>query len=110
MPDRRAVLHESRRHHPVRALRLRASGSDALRRYDEVGRLLTGKPHAAAADAVEWTADVCRHLEIPPLRAYGVRPEDFEALVEKAAKASSMKTNPIVLTPEELMEILTRAR
>jgi hypothetical protein len=29
--------------------------------------------------------------------------------VEKAAKASSMKGNPIVLTAEELREIVTRA-
>jgi len=30
-------------------------------------------------------------------------------LVEKAAKASSMKANPIVLTPEELTGIIARA-
>jgi alcohol dehydrogenase class IV len=93
----------------VRALRQRAPGSDALHRYDEVGRLLTGNPQATADDAVQWTAGICRRLAIPPLRTYGVRPEDFPALVEKAAKASSMKANPIVLTPEELAEIVTRA-
>jgi alcohol dehydrogenase class IV len=38
-----------------------------------------------------------------------VRPEDFGTLVEKAAKASSMKANPIVLTSEELTEIIARA-
>jgi alcohol dehydrogenase class IV len=93
----------------VRALRQRAPGSDSLRRYDEVARLLTGNPHAAAADAVKWIAEVCRRLEIPPLRTYGVRPEDFAVLAEKAAKASSMQANPIVLTAEELTEIITRA-
>jgi alcohol dehydrogenase class IV len=93
----------------IRALRSRSPESEALRRYDQVGRLLTGNPQATAADAVEWTTEICRGLEIPPLRTYGVRAEDFGALVEKAAKASSMKANPIVLTPEELMEIITRA-
>jgi len=93
----------------IRALRHRAPASDALRRYDEVGRLLTGNPQATATDAVEWTTEICRRLEIPPLRTYGVRPGDFGVLVEKAAKASSMKANPIVLTPEELTEIITRA-
>jgi len=93
----------------IRALRQRAPASDALRRYDEVGRLLTGNPHASAEDAVEWTAEICRRLAIPPLRTYGVRPEDFSVLVEKAAKASSMKANPIVLTPGELTEIIARA-
>jgi alcohol dehydrogenase class IV len=93
----------------VRALRRRAPASDALRRYGEVAQLLTGDPQASAPDAVEWTAEICRRLEIPPLRTYGVRAEDFPSLVEKAAKASSMKTNPIVLTAEELTEIITRA-
>jgi len=93
----------------VRALRQRAPGSDALRRYDEVARLLTGNPHATAGDAVQWIAEICRRLAIPPLRTYGVRPEDFAAIAEKAAKASSMKANPVVLIPEELIEIVTRA-
>jgi alcohol dehydrogenase class IV len=93
----------------VRALRQRAPGSGALRRYEEVARILTDNPHASAEDGVRWTAEICRRLEIPPLRAYGVRPEDFAVLVEKAAKASSMKANPIVLTVEELTEIITRS-
>jgi len=93
----------------IRALRQRAPESDALRRYDEVARLLTGNPQATAADAVEWTAEICRRLEIPPLRSYGVRPQDFDELAQKAAKASSMKANPIELTHDELMEIVTRA-
>jgi alcohol dehydrogenase class IV len=93
----------------VRALRRRAPGSEALRRYDEIGRLLTGNPQAMAADAVDWTTEICRRLEIPALRTYGVRSEDLGVLVEKAAKASSMKANPIVLTQEELTEIITRA-
>jgi alcohol dehydrogenase class IV len=40
------------------------------------------------------------------LSAYGVTEMHFPAIVDKAAKASSMKGNPIVLTPEELTEIL----
>jgi alcohol dehydrogenase class IV len=93
----------------VRALRQRAPGSEALRRYDEVARLITGDPHAAAADGVRWIGELCERLEIPPLRTYGVTPEHFAGLVEKAAKASSMKANPIVLTADELTEILTLA-
>jgi alcohol dehydrogenase class IV len=93
----------------VRALRERAPGSAALRRYDEVARLLTGNPQATAEDGVRWTAEICRRLEIPPLRTYGVGQEDLAALVEKAAKASSMKTNPIILMPAELGEIMARA-
>jgi alcohol dehydrogenase class IV len=43
------------------------------------------------------------------LRAYGVTESDVPDVAEKAAKASSMKGNPIALTPQELHEILTRA-
>jgi alcohol dehydrogenase class IV len=93
----------------VRALRSRAPGDRALARYDEVGRLLTGRPHATAEDGVRWVADLCRRLEIPSLSAYGVTSADLDVLVEKAAQASSMKANPIVLSKENLLEIATRA-
>jgi alcohol dehydrogenase class IV len=36
-------------------------------------------------------------------------PDDFPAIAEKAAVASSMKANPITFTNEELQEILDRA-
>src|SRR5258705_8056948 len=38
----------------LRALRSRAPESGALRRYDEVARLITSEADAAADDAVEW--------------------------------------------------------
>jgi alcohol dehydrogenase class IV len=93
----------------VRALSERAPESQARRRYDEVARLLTGNSQATAADGVRWIAGICRQCEIPPLRTYGVSAGDIPALVEKAAKASSMKGNPIPLTPAELSEIIERA-
>jgi alcohol dehydrogenase class IV len=93
----------------VRALRARAPEGQALRRYEEIARLLTGRPQATADDGVQWVAELCRKLEIPPLRAYGVREEHIPDLVEKSARASSMKGNPIPLTGEELREIAVRA-
>ena len=93
----------------IAALRSRVPGSRALARYDEIARLLTGQPHAGADDAVWWTTELCQRLEIPALSAYGVTEAHFSALAEKAARASSMKTNPIGLTPQELREILARA-
>jgi alcohol dehydrogenase class IV len=44
------------------------------------------------------------------LRAYGILEEHVPALVEGAAKASSMKGNPIALTLAELREVITAAR
>jgi alcohol dehydrogenase class IV len=93
----------------IRALRARHPASEPLRRYETVARLLSGRPQASAEDAVEWTREICRELQIPPLRAYGVRDTDYPELVEKAERASSMKGNPIVLTPDELREVLMRA-
>jgi alcohol dehydrogenase class IV len=93
----------------VEALRRRAPDSPALKRYGEIARLLTGKPQDEPEDAVRWVATLCRKLEIPGLRAYGVTEGDLDGLVEGAARASSMKANPIELTPEELREIAVRA-
>jgi alcohol dehydrogenase class IV len=89
----------------VRALR--AQAPEKLIRYDEVARLLTGRPHATAADGVAWISALCQKLEIPPLRTYGVTENDIPVLVQKAAQASSMKGNPIVLTEEGLREIVS---
>jgi alcohol dehydrogenase class IV len=83
--------------------------SKPLERYEQVARLLTGRPQATAEDGIEWMAELCRKLEIPPLRTYGVGDNDIPALVEKAARASSMKGNPIPLEPGELREIVARA-
>ncbi|MBS1859179.1 MAG: iron-containing alcohol dehydrogenase [Acidobacteria bacterium] len=78
-------------------------------RFDEVARLVTGSPNASAADGVAWIAVLCRKLEIPPLRSYGVKEGDLTVLVEKAAQASSMKGNPVALSREDLHEIISRA-
>ncbi|MBI5395768.1 MAG: iron-containing alcohol dehydrogenase [Verrucomicrobia bacterium] len=93
----------------VRALRAQQPESEALRRYDEVARIVTGRDNATADDGVVWMRELCGALGVPPLAAHGVMRNDFAALVEKAATASSMKGNPVALTREELFEILDRA-
>jgi alcohol dehydrogenase class IV len=93
----------------LRALRARDSQSVALRRYQEVGRMLTGRPGSTAEDGIRWVREICQEFAIPPLATYGVSERDIPELMGEGAKASSMKGNPIVLTPEELREVLTRA-
>src|ERR1035437_5581124 len=51
---------------------LRARAPEKLTRYDEVARLITGRPEATAADGVSWIAALSQTLEIPPLRTYDV--------------------------------------
>ncbi len=93
----------------IRALHSRASDSPALDRYDEVARIITGKPTAKAEHGITWIQELCLHLQIPALAIYGLEKADFSTVVTKSQNASSMKGNPITLTPEELLEILQNA-
>lgn len=93
----------------VRALQARQPGSRALQRYDEIARMLTGNSGSTAGDAVEWVRELCDALQVPALTQYGMTAADIPVVVEKSAKASSMKGNPLALTTEELTEILERA-
>ena len=93
----------------VRALRSRQPDSTALRRYDEVARILIGEAAAEAEAGIAWVAALAAALHVPPLAAYGITEADLPALVEKTAVASSTKANPIPLTADELREILALA-
>jgi alcohol dehydrogenase class IV len=93
----------------LRALRERAPDSDALTRYAEVARLLTGDAAATPEDGAAWARQLLADLNIAPLSAYGVTEESVPAIVEKAALASSMQGNPIPLTADELSDILRSA-
>jgi len=66
-------------------------------RFDEVRRLTGDLP------------ELCRALGVKRLREFGVRRAEFPIIIEKAAAASSMKGNPVALTPEQLGEILEQA-
>jgi alcohol dehydrogenase class IV len=92
------------------ALATRAPESPALARYREAARIVIGDPAATAPDLVPWLLDLVRQLEIPGLGHYGIGPADFEAIVTKASQASSMKGNPLTLTPAELKQVLAEAR
>ena len=93
----------------LRALRARAPENAALGRYEDVARMLTGRPRASAEDAIVWTREVSKELEIPPLKQYGIGEQDVPILIAEAANASSMKANPLVLTSKELKEVLTQS-
>jgi alcohol dehydrogenase class IV len=52
---------------------------------------------------------VVSDLQIPKLSAYDIHEEHVADLVTKAMNASSMKANPVALTPEELAGTLRQA-
>jgi alcohol dehydrogenase class IV len=91
------------------ALREREKQSFALGRYARVAAVLTDNPHSTPDAGVEWVKKLVADLSIPKLGAYGIREEHVADLVAKAAKATSMKANPIVLTPVELSDTLRLA-
>jgi alcohol dehydrogenase class IV len=93
----------------VTALRARSPQLPALERYAAVARLLTGRSSATAEDGIEWVRALCAELNVPSLRAWGIAKADLPGVVEKAARASSMKANPLPLTSDELLALLTAA-
>jgi alcohol dehydrogenase class IV len=93
----------------IRALRARAANSAAVRRYARLAEILTGRPEAAPELGVARVHEICRKLEIPPLRQHGVAQEHVADLVGKAQRASSMRGNPLPLEAGELEKILRAA-
>jgi alcohol dehydrogenase class IV len=94
----------------IGALAERDPLSPALARYATLGRLVAGLPDmtggAEARGALvitlsEWTAA----LQVPRLRAFGIGESDIPAIVADS-RGSSMRTNPVVLTDEEISGIL----
>lgn len=90
----------------IRALRQRAPESEPLDRYQTIARILTDKSDASPEQGAHWVSELCGELNIAPLGSYGIKQEDVPVLVEAASRASSTKGNPIVLTSDELRDIL----
>ena len=78
-------------------------------KFTEVAKILTGNPNVRAEDGIRWAEEMVKYLKIPSLSDYGVTEADFPVAVEKAKSASSMKGNPVILSDDELMEILERS-
>lgn len=93
----------------VAALRARAAENPALERYATIARLLTGNKKARAEDGIEWVRELSAELKVPALRAWGIAESDLPGVVEKAARASSMKANPLPLASEELLAVVKAA-
>ncbi|MEW6646944.1 MAG: iron-containing alcohol dehydrogenase [Pseudomonadota bacterium] len=93
----------------VQALGERAPQSPALAKYARVGRLLSGEAglsDAAARQALVVTLKSwCARLELPRLGHFGITADDIPAIVA-ASRNNSMKSNPIVLTDEEIAAIV----
>ena len=93
----------------IRALRERTPESPALEKYAKVGELLSEnfpRNRQEAWDALIATLNAwTESLHIPVLGSYGVREEHVSKIVA-GSRGSSMKTNPILLTDEEIAQVL----
>jgi alcohol dehydrogenase class IV len=96
----------------IRALQERDADGLALIRYARVAQLLTGQRYADQAEAltalVALLRDWVARLGLPRLREYGVVEEDFGHIISHC-RGGSMQTNPLLLSDQELAEVL-RAR
>ncbi|MDD4880518.1 MAG: iron-containing alcohol dehydrogenase, partial [Gallionellaceae bacterium] len=93
----------------IEALKERAPGSPALKKYADVGRLLTGlagSEEASQAALLDTLEDWTRQLDIPGLGNYGVTRADIPRIVANS-RGSSMKTNPVVLCDDEIARLVS---
>ncbi len=93
----------------IKALRKRAADSPMLERFNELARILTRNTKALAEDGISWVRNLCQALQVESLAQLGLSKANFQAVVAKSQKASSMQGNPIRLTEEELLQILQMA-
>lgn len=95
----------------IRALEAREPDNPALAKYAQVGRLLSGRDDlsdsAARSTLVDLLSDWSQRLQLPPLCNYGIPKADFPMIVANS-RGSSMQTNPIVLTDDEINAILVK--
>lgn len=93
----------------IRALQARAPRHPALTKYAAVGRLLQGAMELSDAAApvalVDTLNDWTQRLRLPRLSSYGVAAADLSRVVANA-RGNSMRTNPLVLTDDELGELV----
>jgi alcohol dehydrogenase len=95
----------------IAALGAREPDNPALRKYAQVGSLMAGRAVADADEARGLLVDTLREmvetLQVPKLSAYGLGEGDVDRVVANA-RGGSMKTNPLVLTDDEIADLVRR--
>ena len=92
----------------VKALRNRGP-RETRDRFDEIAKMVTHSSDAKADDGIAWIQGLCQDLDVPPLSDFDVSEDQFDEIVSRAKRSSSMKGNPVELTDEELTDVLSRA-
>lgn len=96
----------------IRAMQEREPDNPLLAKYAHLGDIMCRRQHSSPEAACDGLVDLLEDwtlkLGLPHLSEYGLEEQGIEHVVEHS-RGSSMKTNPIILTDEELAEVL-RAR
>jgi alcohol dehydrogenase class IV len=81
----------------------------ALDKYARLGEVLCQRRHASREAAWQALVDLLKQwtdkMQLARLSKYGLREDNLEHVV-KHSRGSSMKTNPIALTDEEIKQVL----
>ena len=92
-----------------------ASAGDAtarirLRRFTDVARIVTGLENATVWQGVTWLEILVKDLSVPSLsKICPVTAEQIPLIAESTSGSSSTKGNPVLLTVQELEDILRKA-
>ena len=78
-------------------------------RFLDASRLLSGKSDATLDDGLRVLEGMAREAAAPPLSRWGMTESDIPAVREAGMRSSSMKGNPVDLTPDEIEAILREA-
>jgi alcohol dehydrogenase class IV len=93
----------------IETMLTREADNPALAKYARLGEVLCQRrhrsPEAARTALVELLQDWTTRMQLPPLRNFGVEEAGLDHVVANA-RGSSMKTNPIVLTDDEIKTVL----
>lgn len=93
----------------IAALRAREPDNPALVKYARLAEILCERrirePEAAYRALTDLLDDWTERLQLPRLTRYQVQRGDFPRIAANS-RGSSMKTNPIVLTDDEIMQVL----
>ncbi len=94
----------------IQVMQQRDPENPALKRYADVGRLFSRKHHQSDQQAISALItqlyDWREQMQLPGLSHYGITQSDFPKLITNC-RGSSMKTNPVELTDNEVGLVLS---
>jgi len=103
-----ALLFEATRIN-IEAMMTRNANNSALKKYANVGRMMTGRHELdddkARSALLILLNDWSKRLDMPKLSNYGVKQGDISRLIEHIS-GGSMSGNPIVLTDDEIRQLI----